>query len=180
VDGWLSFSAAAYLGQLTLYDAPQIDNGTPSGSGTAVMAGLHAVGAVHLRRAYLGMSVVYEQSLTNFHGVGVELWRPGVTLGWGAPYGGGLLGVSATGGLLYSDTAQTAYMDSAQSASGGGAFRQDWNGMQYFGEIAGYVQLPRVLGLRAFVSPSGALVAKSSIYAPKWMFGAEFGMVLDD
>jgi hypothetical protein len=179
-DGWLALSAGGYVGQLTLYDVPQVDNETPTGSGTAAMAGLHAVATAHLQRAYAGLSVVYEQSLTNFHTIGVVLWRPGLTLGWGAPYGGGLLGFSVTGGVLYSDTAQSIPVTPGVNNLQPVQYRQDWNQMQYFGEIAGYVRLPRVAGQQPFVSPSAAWVAKSSLYAPKSMFGIELGVVWND
>jgi hypothetical protein len=162
-----------------LYDVPQVENQTPTGSGTAAMAGLHVVAGAHFHHAYAGVSLVYEQSLTDFHTVGVTLWRPGFAIGWGAPYGDGWLGLSATGGVLFSDTAQTALTCTTCDMTAP-RYRQDWNEMQYFGEIAGYVQLPRVAGQQLFVSPSFAAVAKSSLYAPKSMFGIELGVVWND
>jgi hypothetical protein len=187
--GWFAFSASGYFGELRLYDVPQVDNQTPTGSGIAIMGGLHASAIAHARNVYGGLSVVYEGSLTHFEGANVSLWRPGVVLGWGAPYGDGWLGASATGGLVYSYTSQTAneVSGSVSPTSGGSGtvsppqtVRQDWNTMQYFGELALHAKLPQVFGQQPFASVSAAWVAKSSLFAPKSMVGLELGVVWND
>ena len=192
--GWFAFSASAYLGELRMFELPQttslvVGDVAPPGSvgGTGAMGGLHGAAIAHSTHIYGGLSVVYEHSLTNFNGSSASLWRPGAVLGWGAPYGEGWLGVSASAGIVFLSASQeasttasatpTAAGDPTPIAKSGPAQYSDRTG---FAELALHLKPPTVLGQQPFVSVSAGSVARSADLSPGILFGLDLGVVWND
>jgi hypothetical protein len=158
-EGWFAFSGSGRVGEM-FYTNNASYSGNVWSNTIDVTGGLHAVAAAHVAGVYGGMSLSYDQSLSDSTGTTVRSWRPGVVLGWGAPYADGWCGLSATGG--------------------GAFYLRSGDEQQWFAELAAHARLPDVFGQKPFVSAFGGYLTGGSMWSSKSMFGLELGLVWKD
>jgi hypothetical protein len=159
-EGWLAFSASGRVGEMRLYDFSAYDTTV-----IGVTGGVQAAAVARFGGAYGGLSMAFDQSLSDLGGTNASVWRPGVVLGWGAPYGEGWAGLSAAGG-------------GAISRLYGGGYARDEE--QFFAEVAAHLKMPRLLGQQPFVSASGAWITGGSMWSSKSLIGLDLGLVWND
>jgi hypothetical protein len=187
--GWFAFSASAYVGEMRVFELPStatvVGDASAPGSvgGNAAMGGLHAAAIAHSTHIYGGLSVGYEHSLTNFDGSSASLWRPGAVLGWGAPYGDGWFGVSASAGIAFLSASQQVSVPAGESLVVSPTTKpgpNQYSEMPVFAELALHAKLPLVFGQQPFLSVSAASIAHNAEFSPGLLLGLDLGVVWND